>query len=375
MAVGGAQRVLLDQASWFEARGHRVAAVFFYDKQGLQGRWQAGSGFPIHNLEAYNPNASSFRNFFLLLRGLFRYWILLRREHFDVVETFTPDSNLLGLPPAWLAGVPVRVATHHGMLKDIPRWREKAHTWIVNHNIANILVAVSAGARQRALKEGVAPDRVSLIPNGIVPVSSKDVDRPDIRKSIGVGEDDIFLISVGRLVYQKAHEFLIAAMPEVLKDAPNIQVGICGDGPLRSQLEMQIRSLGLAKSVKLLGTFDSVVNFLAAADIFVLPSRWEGLPMALLEAMNAGLPVVATRVEGVDEVVRDGEHGLLVPVEDAGALSQAILLLVHQPETRQRMGIAARQRIQRTYTTDRMCSQYLARFHRIYQSALKIDKG
>src|ERR1700690_2060063 len=136
MAVGGAQRVLLDQASWFEANGHRVTAVFFYDKLGLHGRWQAESGFPIYNLEAYNPNANSFRNFFLLLRGLFRYWILLRREHFDVVETFTPDSNLLGLPPAWLAGVPVRVATHHGMLKDVPRWREKTHTWIINHNIA-----------------------------------------------------------------------------------------------------------------------------------------------------------------------------------------------------------------------------------------------
>jgi len=371
MAVGGAQRVLLDQASWFEAHGHHVTAVFFYDKLGLHGRWQAESRFPIYNLEAYNLNANSFRKFFLLIRGLFRYWILLRREHFDVVETFTHDSNLLGLPLAWLAGVPVRVATHHGMLKDIPRWREKTHTWIINHNIANILVAVSEGTRQRALKEGVAPDRVSLIPNGIVPVSAKGVNRQDIRKSIGVGEDDIFLISVGRLVYQKAHEFLIAAMPEVLKEVPNIEVGICGDGPLHSQLEMQIKSRGLAKSVKLLGTFDRIINFLAVADIFVLPSRWEGLPMALLEAMNAGLPVVATRVEGVDEVISDGENGLLVPAEDASALSHAILLLVHQPETRLRMGIAARQRIQRTYTTDRMCSQYLVLFQSIYRSELK----
>jgi glycosyltransferase involved in cell wall biosynthesis len=304
--------------------------------------------------------AGVLENSLSFLKGLWSLWKLIREGNYDVVETFTPDSNVLGMPLAWMGRVPVRMATHHGAIEGLPRWREKLHTWLINHNLANILVTVSERTRQNALQEGIRADHVVVIQNGIAPVSVEGVNRLDVRKEAGVGENDLFLLSVGRLVHQKAHEILVAAMPSVLKQFPHTKVGICGDGFLRPQLDAQIKSLGLEKSVMLLGRFDHVTKFLAAADIFILPSRWEGLPIALLEAMSVGLPVIATRVEGVDEVVADREHGLLVPVEDVAALSDAILQLLQDPQARRKMGMAAKQRLLEAYSIDHMGEKYLS---------------
>jgi glycosyltransferase involved in cell wall biosynthesis len=359
MAVGGAQRVLLDQAQWFHNHGYKVQVAFFYDKETLHQKWQEISAFPIHNLRAFQPGRNRFVNAVSLFVGLWGLWKLIRCEKFDVVETFTYDSNILGQLVAWMAGVSVRMATHHGRVEGLPRSREAFHTWLVNNNIANLLVAVSEKTQRKALKEGVNPECIFVVRNGIVPVSMENANRFEVRKEMGLREDDIFLLSVGRLVYQKAHEILLAAMPAVLEKYPNTKAGICGDGPLHSKLEAQIDSLRLAESVKLLGKFDSVTKFLLAADVFVLPSRWEGLPIALLEAMSAGLPVIATCVEGVDEVIRDGENGLLVPVEDIGALSKAILRLAGDPDVRHQMGLAAHQCVNENYALDRMCEEYL----------------
>jgi glycosyltransferase involved in cell wall biosynthesis len=152
-------------------------------------------------------------------------------------------------------------------------------------------------------------------------------------------------------------------MALVVAEFPHVKLGICGDGILRPQLEAQILELGLSQNVKLLGKSDHVARFLSIADIFVLPSRWEGLPIALLEAMSTGLPVIATRVEGVDEVVLDGEHGILVAVEDVSALAQAILQLLRAPEVRKKMGAASQGRVRELYSIDRMAGRYLSLMH------------
>jgi len=359
IATGGAQKVLLDQAHWFHARGHKVTAAFFYDRDGLHKKWRDVSPFPIVNLSNFRKKQGAFQNGLSILQGLFSLWRLLRREKFDVIETFTHDSNILALPIAWLARVPVRIATHHGVIEDIPRWRERLHAWMVNHNIAHILVTVSEKTRQLALAEGVKSARISVIQNGIAPVPFEGERRLEVRKEAGIGADDPFLLSVGRLVPVKAHEVLVSAMPAVLKEFPNTKVGICGDGVLRGELEDQIKSLGLEGSVKLFGEQNNVAKFLFSADVFVLPSRSEGLPMALLEAMSAGLPIIATRLEGVGEVVLEGAHGLFAPVDDADGLAHVILQLLRDPSMRARMGQAAKQRVNEIYSADRMGEQYL----------------
>jgi glycosyltransferase involved in cell wall biosynthesis len=361
MATGGAQKVLLDQAGWFHAQGYQVTAVFFYDRENLYERWQSNAAFPIINLEAFRKGAGILTNAFSLLGGLFRLWKLIHHEKPQVVEMFTHDTNMLVLPLAWLARVPVRIPTHHGMIDGFPRWRERIHTWMVNH-LSHGIVAVSDLTMKKALEEGIQKNKISVIPNGIVPITLNEADRSEVRKQMGAGENDIVLLSVGRLVYQKAHEYLVSALPAVLKELPNIKVGICGDGLLRADLEKQIESLGLEKEIKLFGMQANVTKYLAAADVFVLPSRWEGLPIALLEAMSAGLPVIATRVEGVDEVVEEGVHGVLVQPESTEELVKAILQLSKDTAQRQRMGNAARLRVLNSFTVDRMCEKYLELF-------------
>jgi glycosyltransferase involved in cell wall biosynthesis len=361
MAVGGAQKLLLEQARWFHERGHKVTVVFFYDKENFHKKWQDVSAFPIVNLNAFQKGAGIFVNAIALLKGLSEFWKLLRREKISVIETFTHDSNILALPLAWMARIPVRIATHHGVIDGFPRWREIVHAWIINNNIAQNIVVVSGMTRQRALEEGIKAGRIVVIRNGITPIPLEGVNRSEVKKEAGMQDGDLVILSVGRLVYQKGHEYLIAAMPIVLNEFPNAKVGICGDGLLRADLEAQIQLLGLSDSIKLLGKWDSVSKFLVSADVFVLPSRSrEGLSIALLEAMSVGLPIIATNVEGMDEVILEGENGLLVPIKNPDALAQAILQLLRDPQMRKRMGDVSKQRLHDLYTIDRMCERYLA---------------
>jgi glycosyltransferase involved in cell wall biosynthesis len=365
MATGGAQKGLLDQARWFKSHGCDVTVAFFYDKENLHEKWADTVNFPILNLHAYQPGAGLLRQAELLIRGLWRLWKLMMQGKFEVVETFTHDSNLLGLPFAWLTGVPARIATHRGEIENFPKWREKFHSWMINAGIANRLIAVSEQTRQKAIAEGVKPERVSVILSGIKPLDTLSVNRDEVRKELGLAPTDIFLLAVGRLMVQKGHDVFIQAISMVIESFPGIKAGICGDGPLRPQLESQIDALGLSSRVKLLGMRGDISPFLSAADIFVLPSRWEGLSRALLEAMASGLPSVATRVDGAQEVITNGVHGLLVHPDNPDELASSIIQLSENTGLRKRIGAAAQTHILKNYNTDGMCRNY-------YEVILKI---
>jgi glycosyltransferase involved in cell wall biosynthesis len=128
---------------------------------------------------------------------------------------------------------------------------------------------------------GVKPERVSVIRSGIKPLDTSLVKRDDVRKELGLDPTDIFLLAVGRLMVQKGHDVFIQAVSRIVEHYPGVMAGICGDGSLRPQLESQIDALGLSDHMKLLGMRGDISPFLSAADIFVLPSRWEGLSRAL----------------------------------------------------------------------------------------------
>jgi glycosyltransferase involved in cell wall biosynthesis len=235
--------------------------------------------------------------------------------------------------------------------------------------MASKLVNVSRKVLEQAASAGIRREHMTVIPNGIPPGKSGNLDRASARAELGIAPDDVMILSVGRLVYQKGHEYLVQALYRLLPDFPRARAVICGEGPLRRQLESQIERLGLARSVQLAGNRLDIDRFLRAADIFVLPSRWEGLPVALLEAMDAGLPVVATGVEGVEEVVQEQSQGLLVPPEDARGLVDALRAVLANPDLRKKVGAAGRDRVREGYTTDIMCEKYLALMQNLLQPA------
>jgi glycosyltransferase involved in cell wall biosynthesis len=358
MATGGAQRVLLDQARWFHSHGHHVVAAFFYDKENLCLQWQQANSFPIHDLRSYESGANTLRQALNIVRGVGRLWCLLRQGHFDVIEAFTQDSNMLGLPVAWLVGVPVRLATCHGQIERNSVLSTRVHTWLVNVGVASHLIAVSKRVGLQALEEGIEADNISVIPNGISPVKVNAEGVSALRDEFGLADGMPFLLSIGRLIASKGHKYLIEAMPMVLEQFPDALLCIAGDGPVRGELEAQITRLELKRNVNILGTRGDVSELLALADVFILPSVSEGLPIALLEAMATGVAVVSTRFEGVDEIIEDGQHGILVPLEDVNGLGQALLQLLNDHKLRDRLGKMAQLHVRQNYTTEAMCARY-----------------
>jgi glycosyltransferase involved in cell wall biosynthesis len=183
-----------------------------------------------------------------------------------------------------------------------------------------------------------------LIPNGIP--TDEYAPNPDRRvqwrQAHGIEPHATVLTHVGRFAPPKNHALLIEAFAQVRSDAP-LYLLLVGGGELENAVRQQVAALGLQERVRFLGVRADVADILRASDVFVLSSRVEGNPMSVMEAMAAGLPVVSTAVGGVPELVREGETGLLVPSEDAGALAQAMQALVDDPVRRQAMGAAARQ--------------------------------
>lgn len=358
MEVAGAQRSMLAQARWFHKRGYPVQAVFFYDKQGLQQSWQAANPFPVISLDGWNAAKPALFNLPSLLRSLARLFRLLRKD-VKAVVTFTPHSNLLGLPVAWLTGVPVRVGTYHGYIERSSRLMAWLHGRLTNSGICSMMVAVSAQVRDYALRHEKANSRkLIVIQNGIEPLGPESGDREAVRKTLGVPADGVLLLTVGRLTTQKGHAVMLDAIAQIAPRYPQARFAFAGDGPQRSHLEAQAVRLGFADRVLFLGVRGDVASLLHAADIFVQPSLSEGLSLAFLEALFAGLPVVATRVGGIPDVVEDGKSALLVAAGDTEGLAATLGRVLNDAALRKRIGRAGQERAQANHGIEKMCKDY-----------------
>ncbi len=224
----------------------------------------------------------------------------------------------------------------------------------------DLLIAECEASRGYLLKRlGYAPDKVITIYNGVDvanwPVSKAD--RAQKRLELKLAPGDALIGCVGRLDAQKGHGTLIDAMAKIKGRLP-ARCAIIGGGPRRAALEAQVRRRGLQDHVRLLGERDDVISWLSAFDVFALPSFWEGLPNALLEAMALGVPPVASDVDGVPEVVDDGKSGLLVPPKDSAALAQALATLAGDAALRARLGAAAQKAVAERFGLLRMIESY-----------------
>lgn len=363
MAVGGAQRMMLLQARWFHQQGYRVFAIFFYDKEGLQDRWKSEYEYPVLHLSGWEFGASPLINSFRLIRALWRLWRFLRVNDVSVIQTFTPHSDLWGLPVAWLAQVPVRIGCFQGIIQRMPQWQAWTHARMINSPVATYLACVSNQMAELALAMGIQPDKVVMIPNAMdIPDSESEEDfhtqRDRLREELSVPEDGVLAVSSARLDREKGHTYLLQAIPEVLRVYPETVFALCGDGYLRADLERQAIDDGIQDNVRFLGVRHDMLALLRAADIFVMPSLAEGLSLAMLEAMVAQLPLVVTEVQGSIDVIESGINGILVPAADSGALAHALCSLLAQPEKWEPLGEAARQTVLDEYTIDQISQQY-----------------
>ena len=362
MALAGAQNVLLSQAVWFHEKGYHVTIAYFYDKQNLESIWRTKYSFQIINLHAWNDLSTGRTNFIRLCIGLGKLYFLIRQNSFDVIESFTPHSNLLGLPVAWLAGIPIRVGSHHGKIENSPFWLSWVHGKMVNSSIVKCLVAVSYQVKDYTLsREHVKENKVKVILNGInlpkYPIRKKSF-KMGILNELGLEGKHKLILSVGRLTHQKGHTFLLDSIPYVLEKFSHAVFVIAGDGYLLDELEKKSELLNINFNVHFLGLRDDIADLMNAADIFVLPSIWEGLPIAMLEAMSFGLPVVASQVEGIEDVIENEFSGLVVPPENVQLLAGAINRLLEHPGEAEKMGRIGREHVFSRHTVDQMCASY-----------------
>ncbi len=225
---------------------------------------------------------------------------------------------------------------------------------------ASGLIAVSEQVGN-TLKHDLGPlqNRIRVIPNGIdISRFGNGGDRATIRRALGLPDDAVIGMCTARLARQKGHSWFITAANPVLTRFPKLHFVLVGDGPLRKEMTEQVRGTGLEGRVLLLGERTDVSELLAGSDLFVLPSLWEGMSLALLEAMASGLPVIATDVSGTRQVIRDGVDGLLVTPQDRGALQTALIELLTNPVRAKGLGQAARARVE-SFTIEKRARAYL----------------
>ncbi len=273
----------------------------------------------------------------------------------DVVHSHDYWMSIYGAAAARSLGVRHVMAMHGNTRYREARYRRTAMRWAMKHSAA--VIAISQDTRRELIQSlGSIAERVVVVPNG-VPIRSGNAARG--ARSAGLAESEQLILAVGNTWHRKGFDVLIAAC-SLLPSTLAWRLVIAGrHEESASQLQMQIAELALSNRVSLVGARDDVPDLLAAATVFALPSRWEGLPLVILEAMHAGVGVVASAICGVPEAIRDRIDGLLVPADDPGALASALERLLSDERLRQKLAASARERAAKHFSASAMTEHYL----------------
>jgi glycosyltransferase involved in cell wall biosynthesis len=289
----------------------------------------------------------------------------LRKEKFDVVQTHLTSANIVGPLVARMAGVPA-IATLHSASFD-PRHHGKGRraleSWALRFGASRVVAVghVVAGVH----KERLGGKPIEVIPNAVLPVEQiTDSQREQLRGEISGDSARPLLLSVGRLSLPKGYNDLLSAFDLVRQTYPGCVLAIVGGGDLLESLSKQIHDLRLNGSAFLLGQRNDVQQLLCAADVYVSSSHWEGLPVSVLEAMSAGLPIAATNVGDLPHVVT-AETGILVPPKDFRQLARAINRLLSSDSLRKSMGEAARKYVLKNHSP----LAWIDRYIRLYEES------
>ena len=294
----------------------------------------------------------------------------VRDGRYQIVHTHISKAGILGRLAAWRGRTPVIVHTYHGRVEEVHEGTLRSRLLLRCERRAarrtDVIVAVSASTAELCLGSGIGcGGQYRVIYNGI--------DAEQFRA--GIGQVDLpsrlrgkrLIGAVGSLTREKGMDLLLGAFPLLLTKCPDLHMVILGDGQLRQSLERTAAELGAGERVFFAGNVDDVRPWMERFEVVLIPSRTEGSPTVLLESMALGRPVVAAAVGGIPELLEDGESGLLVPPEDAAALSMATTSLLLDADRRSALGSAARRRVDAGFSLD----QSISKLEQVYEAQLQ----
>jgi glycosyltransferase involved in cell wall biosynthesis len=296
------------------------------------------------------------------LRAVLRFWRLLQRVRPDVVHGFLFWGNVMAALGGRLAGGPAVVGSRR-ILMHRHRIGRAALQRLANR-WTHLVIANSVAGRDGALREGLPEDRLTVIPNGVDLARFDVAPDPRLRHALGVGGTGPIVTMVANLRPNKGHSVFLEAWAGVARALPTARALLVGGGPLREELESQTAALGLKASVRFLGVRHDVPAVLAVTDVVAHSSLAEGSPNAVLEALAAGRPVVATDAGGTCEAVLDGRTGLLVAPGNAGAFEAGLMRLLSNPAEARALGEAGRRHVAEHYQISTMIRAHEAAYER-----------
>ena len=339
LEMGGAEVLVAQLCRIQSAEGHDVS-ILAYSKLGVIGEALRDEGFAIHVPGEAHP-----------LITMYRYLRIFRERRPDVVHCHNVAPTTHAAIPAFLAGVPAVISTRHRLELFPYNWKEELQfnfmgwfcTWITG-----ICEVTCVNIRKGPIAR---KDRVVLVYNGTLPV---------IRVADAADKHRFTLLFVGRLVREKALDTLIRAVALALPQHSSLDLWIVGDGNSRRELEALTKELGITEHVRFWGQQTNTAPFFSAADAFVMSSISEGLPMSLLQSMSLGTPAILTDVDGMGEVLRLTQSGLLVPVGDAAVFAEAIIRLATSPSLQAEFSGRAAKAYNSRFTLEKMNEGYMA---------------
>ncbi|MBS0377899.1 MAG: glycosyltransferase [Proteobacteria bacterium] len=352
---GGSERVGADLALAFKARGYEVVCFAFHSSDGPVRRELEAA-----EVRCLDVNYARVRGSPRRLIYWARLWRMLRRERIDALHVHHHGALILIGPPARLAGVPRVVMTEHGLQALMERAEARRLTQRYARFATDITAVEPGQVKYFNDILGIPAGKLHCVPNGIRVRLPNRADHEGARLKVGMGPDDFVFLYVGRLNAVKDLGTLLRAFALLPGGHPRSKrLVVVGDGPERRSLEALRTQLGLDAQVRFLGARGDVMQLLPAADAFVMSSVSEGLPMALLEAMAAGVPCVATAVGGIPGLL-EPDAGITVPAQNPEALAQAMADLSREPDRRAQLAARATEVIRSRYAFEPVVEQYLA---------------
>lgn len=359
MGMGGADQQLLSAALGLRDRGHEVRIVSLTPLGEMGARARAAE-LPTESLEMRRGIPDP--------RGLVRLVRLVRTWRPTVLHSHMLHANLMARALRPFTRIPAVVSTIHNIYEG---GRLRMLGYRLTNGLVDHMTIISQAAADRFIRDRIVPRALlEVVPNGVDTERYRSVPagtRERLRQSLGLGREFAWL-AVGRFEAAKDHPNMLRAFGRLTAEAGDAVLLLVGRGSLQAEIEALAGKLGLHGRVRFVGTREDVPELMSAADGYVMSSAWEGMPMVLLEAAAAGLPIVATRVGGNQEVVQEGVTGFLVPPGDDQALAAAMLGLMALPEAERRaMGARGQDHVRQHYGLGRV----VGRYEDIYREVLR----